>query len=67
MRILLTTVGICLVALAAIMPIVLSARAARAALLKDGQEAPPFSTEMVVGDQLQPVKLSDFRGKTVVL
>ncbi|MBF6567700.1 MAG: peroxiredoxin [Candidatus Binataceae bacterium] len=40
---------------------------ARAALLKEGESAPQFSTEMVQGDQVQPVKLSDFRGKKVIL
>ncbi len=42
-------------------------RIARAQALKEGQVAPDFSTEMVAGDQIKPVKLSDFRGKRVVL
>ena len=36
-------------------------------MLKEGQIAPDFSTEMVVGDNQAPVKLSDFRGKQLVL
>ncbi len=42
-------------------------RIARSEMLKEGQIAPDFSTEMVVGDQIKPVKLSDFRGKRLVL
>jgi len=42
-------------------------RIARSEMLKEGQIAPDFSTEMVVGDQIKPVKLSDFRGKQLVL
>jgi|SRR5271156_245457 peroxiredoxin Q/BCP len=42
-------------------------RIARADMLKEGQIAPDFSTEMVQGDQISPVKLSDYRGKRVVL
>jgi peroxiredoxin Q/BCP len=67
MRLFLTVIGIFLIVLAAILPLVLSARAARAALLKDGDQAPAFSTDMVFGDQVQPVKLSDFRGRMVIL
>ncbi len=47
--------------------IVLRPRIARAALLKPGQLAPAFSTQMVEGDQIAPISLSDLRGKTVVL
>lgn len=42
-------------------------RAARAELLKQGQVAPSFSTQMVQGDQITPISLADLRGKTVVL
>ncbi|MGH7780564.1 MAG: peroxiredoxin [Candidatus Binataceae bacterium] len=42
-------------------------RAARAELLKQGQIAPGFSTQMVQGDQISPISLADLRGKTVVL
>ena len=47
--------------------IVLRPRTARAALLKQGQIAPNFSTQMVQGDQISPISLADLRGKTVVL
>jgi thioredoxin-dependent peroxiredoxin len=55
-------VVLAVVAIAAFWP-----RVARAALLKAGDTAPDFSTEMVTGDQISFVKLSDFRGKRVVL
>jgi peroxiredoxin Q/BCP len=42
-------------------------RAAGAALLHEGQIAPPFSTQMVEGTQLTPVSLADLSGKTVIL
>ncbi len=42
-------------------------RIARSEMLKEGQVAPDFSTQMVVGDTIKDVKLSDFRGKRVVL
>ncbi|HKN01812.1 MAG TPA: peroxiredoxin [Candidatus Binataceae bacterium] len=42
-------------------------RIARAELLKEGQVAPPFSTQMVQGDQVTPVSLADLHGKTVIL
>ncbi|MGH7814491.1 MAG: peroxiredoxin [Candidatus Binataceae bacterium] len=40
---------------------------ARAELLKAGEIAPPFSTQMVTADKVAPVSLADFRGKTVIL
>jgi len=46
---------------------VLRPRTARAELLKEGQVAPPFSTQMVQGDQLTPISLSDLHGRTVIL
>lgn len=52
---------------AALAAMALGPRLARAELLKEGQLAPDFSTEMVVGGTIKPVKLSDFRGKRVVL
>jgi peroxiredoxin Q/BCP len=67
MRLLLTIIGVLLIFSAAFLPLILSARTAHAALLKTGDMAPGFSTDMIVGDQTQPVKLSDFRGKTVIL
>lgn len=42
-------------------------RIARAELLKQGQVAPGFSTQMVQGDQTTPISLAALRGKTVVL
>src|SRR5260370_4447550 len=47
--------------------IALRPRIARADLLKAGQIAPPFSTQMVTGDQEAPVSLSDFHGRKVIL
>ncbi|HUY19538.1 MAG TPA: peroxiredoxin [Candidatus Binataceae bacterium] len=67
MRLAITIVGILLIVGAALIPLLMSPGRANAALLKEGQTAPAFSTEMVVGDQVQPVKLSDFRGKRVIL
>lgn len=40
---------------------------ARAEMLKVGDLAPEFSTNAVIGDQSTPVKLSDYRGRKVVL
>src|SRR5260370_16091418 len=40
---------------------------ARAELLKEGQIAPPFSTQMVTGEQEAPMSLADFHSKKVVL
>jgi peroxiredoxin Q/BCP len=40
---------------------------ARGEMLKVGDAAPPFSTEAILGDQTTPVKLSDYRGRKVVL
>ncbi len=67
MRLTLTLVGMVLIVAAGLIPLLLSPGKANAALLKAGEMAPEFSTQMVVGDQVQPVKLSDFRGKTVIL
>ena len=36
-------------------------------LLKAGDKAPAFSTDAIYGDQTTPIKLSDYRGQTVVL
>src|SRR5712671_2266109 len=47
--------------------IALRPRIARADLLKEGQIAPPFSTQMVTGDQQAPVSLADFHGRKVIL
>jgi thioredoxin-dependent peroxiredoxin len=40
---------------------------ARGEMLKVGSPAPDFSTSAVIGDQTVPVKLSDYRGRKVVL
>jgi peroxiredoxin Q/BCP len=47
--------------------LVLWLRSAQAAMLNVGDEAPDFSTEAIVGDQTIPVKLTDYRGRRVVL
>lgn len=47
--------------------VVLRPRMARAELLKEGQVAPPFSTQMVQGDQVTPISLTDLHGRTVIL
>jgi len=47
--------------------IALKPRIARADLVKVGQFAPPFSTQMVAGDQQTPVSLADFHGRKVIL
>ncbi|HZP44531.1 MAG TPA: peroxiredoxin [Candidatus Binataceae bacterium] len=40
---------------------------ARAELLKVGDTAPEFATDAVLGDQVTPVRLSDYHGRKVVL
>ncbi|MGH7905100.1 MAG: peroxiredoxin [Candidatus Binataceae bacterium] len=68
MRIILTIVGIVLIVIAGVIPMLFEMRTARAAqLLKPGDLAPTFSSEMVLGGEIQPVKLSDFRGKKLIL
>lgn len=47
--------------------VVLKPRIARAELLKAGQIAPPFSSQMIVGENQSPVSLADFQGKKVIL
>lgn len=62
--------GLALVGLVIVVAVAASlwaAPRASAALLKDGQMAPDFQTQMVKGDKVSSVKLSDFRGKMVVL
>ncbi len=39
----------------------------RAQVLKEGEPAPAFDSQMVVGDEIKPVKLSDFAGRKLVL
>src|SRR5262245_25433224 len=47
--------------------VMLRPRTARADLLKEGQVAPAFSTQMVQGDQVSAVSLADLRGRKVIL
>jgi peroxiredoxin Q/BCP len=60
--IILITVAILLVAI-----ILLRPRIARADALKEGDIAPPITTQMVTGDQVAPFSLADYRGKKVIL
>ena len=54
---------------AAVVVLFLTMRPKRASadLLKEGQIAPPFATQMVTGEQVSPVSLADFHGKRVIL
>ena len=54
---------------AAVVVLFLTMRPKRASadLLKEGQIAPPFATQMVTGEQVSPVALADFHGKRVIL
>jgi thioredoxin-dependent peroxiredoxin len=65
MKMLTGTIVIIVVAILAV--VALRPRAARAAMLKQGQIAPPFSTQMVEGDQVAPISLADLSGRTVIL
>jgi peroxiredoxin Q/BCP len=57
-----------LVAIAAIVvAVAIRPRIARAELLKEGEIAPPFTTQMVTGEQVAPMSLADFHGRKVVL
>jgi peroxiredoxin Q/BCP len=47
--------------------VALRPRIARAELLKEGDIAPPFTTQMVTGDNVAPMSLADFHGRKVVL
>jgi hypothetical protein len=60
--ILATLLAMCVVAI-----ILLRPRIARAEILKEGDLAPPITTQMVVGDQISPFTLTDYRGKKVIL
>ena len=61
---LLCEIGLLVLAIAAVLA---WPRSARADMLKVGDLAPDFSTNAVMGDQMVPVKLSDYRGRQVVL
>ncbi|MGB0060003.1 peroxiredoxin, partial [Candidatus Binatus sp.] len=60
------TIGIIAVAIV-VVAVALRPRIARAAILKEGEIAPPFTTQMVTGEQVAPMSLADFHGKKVVL
>jgi peroxiredoxin Q/BCP len=47
--------------------VLLRPRAAHAAILNVGDQAPDFSTHAIAGDQTIPVHLIDYRGRRVVL
>ena len=64
-RLVLWTLAVSVVLIGA--AIALKPRIARAELLKEGDPAPSFDTQMVMGDEVRPVKLSDFLGKKLVL
>ena len=59
--------GTLIVLALAVVFVALRPRWARAELLKEGQVAPPFSTQMVHGDQVSPISLTDLHGRTVIL
>jgi peroxiredoxin Q/BCP len=65
MRLVLAVIGILIAA--AVAAVLLRPRAARAALLTVGDQAPNFSTDAIMGDQTVPVRLIDYRGHRVVL
>ncbi len=52
---------------AGIAAVLLRPRAAHAAMLKVGDQAPNFATDAVIGDRTVPVHLIDYRGHRVVL
>jgi thioredoxin-dependent peroxiredoxin len=58
---------IIVIALLVVVVVLLRPMWAAAELLATGTMAPDFSTQMVTADGTKPVKLSDFRGKTVIL
>src|SRR5271169_6841714 len=59
---------VALIAVAVVVAAVaLRPRIARAELVKEGEIAPPFTTQMVTGDNEAPVSLADFHGKKVIL
>jgi peroxiredoxin Q/BCP len=65
MRVILTTAiaaSVLVVLLVALRP-----RIARADILKEGDIAPPITTQMITGEQISNFSLSDYRGKRVVL
>src|ERR1700689_1791875 len=61
------TIGLVAIAVIIVAVVALRPRIARADLLKEGEIAPPFTTQMVTGDTEASVSLSDFHGKKVIL
>jgi len=61
------TVGLIATVVLVVAVVALRPRIARAELIKEGQIAPPFSTQMVSGETEAPVSLADFHGKKVIL
>jgi thioredoxin-dependent peroxiredoxin len=61
------TVGIIAVVVIVVAAVALRPQIARAELVKEGEIAPPFTTQMVTGDNEAPVSLADFHGKKVIL
>jgi len=60
------TIGLVVIAIIAV-TVAIRPQFARAELLKEGQIAPPFTTQMVSGEQVNPMSLADFHGKKVIL
>ena len=60
------TIGLIVIAIVAV-TVAIRPQFARAELLKEGQIAPPFTTQMVSGEQVNPMSLADFHGKKVIL
>ena len=61
-------VGVAVVAgIVVVSSILLRPRVARAAMLKEGEIAPPITSQMVTGDQITPFSLSDYRGRRLIL
>jgi len=60
------TIGLIAIAVI-VVAIAIRPQFARAELLKEGQIAPPFTTQMVTGEQVAPMALADFHGRKVVL
>src|SRR5271163_245701 len=61
------TIGLVAIAVIIVAVVALRPRIARAELVKEGEIAPPFTTQMVTGDNEAPVSLADFHGKKVIL
>jgi thioredoxin-dependent peroxiredoxin len=59
--------SLAVIAIVVVVVVALRPRLARADLLKEGQIAPPFTTQMVTGESEAPVSLADFHGKKVIL